>query len=65
MGCRKAGTGGVDVSDYVIASSNHSGGVNVLMGDGSVRFIKDSISWQIWWALGTKDGGEVVSSDSY
>jgi prepilin-type processing-associated H-X9-DG protein len=64
-GACKAGTGGVDVADYIIASSNHSGGVNAMMGDGSVRFIKDSISWTIWWSLGTKDGGEVVSADSY
>ncbi len=47
------------------ASSNHPGGVNVAMGDGSVRFIKDSVSFQTWWALGTRNGGEVVSSDQY
>jgi hypothetical protein len=35
------------------------------MGDGSVRFVKDSISRVTWWSLGTKDGGETVSSDSY
>jgi prepilin-type processing-associated H-X9-DG protein len=46
-------------------SSHHSGGVNVLMADGSVKFIKDSISAATWWALGSKDGGEVISSDSY
>jgi hypothetical protein len=33
--------------------------------DGSVRFIKDTVSIQTFWALGTKSGGEVVSSDSY
>ena len=47
------------------ANSNHPGGVNVLMGDGSVRFIKDSINQQTWLALGTRAGGEVISSDSY
>ena len=45
--------------------SNHSGGVNVAFADGSVRFIKDSISLPTWIALGTKAGGEVVSADSY
>jgi prepilin-type N-terminal cleavage/methylation domain-containing protein/prepilin-type processing-associated H-X9-DG protein len=52
-------------SEYVTASSKHPGGVNTLMGDGSVRFIKDSVSQQTWWALGTRANGEVISSDSY
>jgi len=39
--------------------------VNVLLADGSVRFIKDSIAQQSWWSLGTKSGGEVISADSY
>ncbi len=47
------------------ASSNHSGGVNVLMLDGSVKFIKDSVSPNTWWAIATKDWGEVVSADSF
>ena len=50
---------------YQNANSNHSGGVNVLFCDGSVKFIKNSISWPTWWALGTSFNGEVVSSDSY
>ncbi len=47
------------------ASSNHPGGVNACMTDGSVKFIKNSISRMTWWALGTRGGGEVLSSDSY
>ncbi len=43
------------------ASSRHPGGVNVLMGDGSVRFIKDGISVPTWRALGTVAGGEIVN----
>jgi hypothetical protein len=35
------------------------------MADGSVHFIKDSVSRLTWWALGTRNGGEVISSDSY
>lgn len=46
-------------------SSNHPGGVNICFGDGSVRFVKDSVGLQTWWALGTRAGAEVVSSDSY
>jgi prepilin-type N-terminal cleavage/methylation domain-containing protein/prepilin-type processing-associated H-X9-DG protein len=47
------------------ASSNHPGGVNVGFGDGSVHFVKNSISMTVWWALGSINGGEVISSDSY
>jgi prepilin-type processing-associated H-X9-DG protein len=47
------------------AGSSHSGGVNVLLADGSVRFVKDSIDQATWWALGTRANGEVVSSDGY
>ena len=52
-------------SEFVTANSNHPGGVNVLMGDGSVRFVKDSINQSTWWAMGTRAGGEVISADSY
>ncbi len=46
-------------------SSQHPGGVNTLLGDGSVRFIKNGISLATWRALGTRNGGEVLSADSY
>jgi prepilin-type processing-associated H-X9-DG protein len=46
-------------------SSLHPGGANVLMGDGSVRFVKDSVSLPTWRALGTRSGGEVLSADSF
>ncbi len=46
-------------------TSNHPGGVNVAFADGSVKYIKDSISPQTWWSLGTRGGGEVISADQY
>jgi len=46
-------------------ASFHSGGCNVLMGDGSVRFIKDSINVVTLRGLVSLNGGEVISSDSY
>ena len=46
-------------------SSFHSGGANVLMADGSVRFLKDSTNMATVWALGSRAQGEVVSADSY
>ncbi|MEO6811752.1 MAG: DUF1559 domain-containing protein [Isosphaeraceae bacterium] len=47
------------------ARGRHPGGVNVTMGDGSVRFIKNTINFSIWRALSTTQGGEVISSDAY
>ena len=41
------------------------GGVNEAFADGSVHFIKSSVNLQAWWGLGTRSGGEVVSSDQY
>jgi hypothetical protein len=49
----------------VTARSYHPGGVNCLCCDASVRFIKNSINWVTWRALGTIASGEVVSSDSF
>jgi prepilin-type N-terminal cleavage/methylation domain-containing protein/prepilin-type processing-associated H-X9-DG protein len=46
-------------------TSNHPGGVNICFSDGHVQFIKDSISLQTWWALGSRNLGEVISSDQY
>ena len=47
------------------ANSYHPGGVNVAFCDGSVRFVKDSVALATWRALGSRNGGEVISSDSY
>jgi prepilin-type N-terminal cleavage/methylation domain-containing protein/prepilin-type processing-associated H-X9-DG protein len=46
------------------ASSRHAGGVNVMFLDGSVKFVKSTVSPQTWWAVGSKAGNEVVSADS-
>ncbi|WP_165068465.1 DUF1559 family PulG-like putative transporter [Paludisphaera rhizosphaerae] len=53
-----------DFSNLFVNSSNHSGGINVGLADGSVRFIKDSISPTTWMSIGTVNSGEVISSDS-
>ncbi len=63
--CAGCGLGSVDHSDIVNASSLHPGGANFVMCDGSVRFIKESLNMKTYWALGTKDIGETISSDSY
>jgi prepilin-type N-terminal cleavage/methylation domain-containing protein/prepilin-type processing-associated H-X9-DG protein len=48
-----------------VMSSKHPGGVNLGMGDGSVRFIKDTINPYTWYALQTIQQGEILSSDTY
>lgn len=46
------------------ANSRHPGGVNVLMVDGSTRFLKSSVDVGAWRALGSRNGGEIISADS-
>jgi prepilin-type processing-associated H-X9-DG protein len=46
-------------------TSYHPGGANVLMADGSVRFLKNSTNIQTVWSLGSRAGGEIVSADAY
>jgi prepilin-type N-terminal cleavage/methylation domain-containing protein/prepilin-type processing-associated H-X9-DG protein len=45
------------------ARSRHTGGVNLLLGDGSVHFVSQSVSLTTWRALATRAGGEVLGSD--
>jgi prepilin-type N-terminal cleavage/methylation domain-containing protein/prepilin-type processing-associated H-X9-DG protein len=47
------------------ARSYHPGGINAAFADGSVHFFKNSINAKVWFALGTRAGGEVISADSY
>jgi prepilin-type N-terminal cleavage/methylation domain-containing protein len=70
------GPTGEGSNHFASATSNHTGGVNCGLGDGSVHFISDSVNcgatssapvtvgaspYGIWGALGTRDGGEVVA----
>jgi prepilin-type N-terminal cleavage/methylation domain-containing protein/prepilin-type processing-associated H-X9-DG protein len=65
--CRDGCSGNCDMdeSEFANAGSYHSGGANVLMGDGSVRFVKSGIAMQVWWALGTRADGEALSQDAF
>src|SRR5262249_4082670 len=56
--CRFTGGGYPNDATFANVSSFHSGGVNVLMADGSVRFVKDSINQSTWWSMGTRANGE-------
>jgi prepilin-type N-terminal cleavage/methylation domain-containing protein/prepilin-type processing-associated H-X9-DG protein len=50
------------VEDYW---SRHPGGVNFLFGDGSVRFLKDGITPEVFRTLATRAGGEATSANTY
>jgi prepilin-type N-terminal cleavage/methylation domain-containing protein/prepilin-type processing-associated H-X9-DG protein len=52
-------------NDIITATSAHPGGVNVCFIDGSVHFIKETIAYNTWWALGSRNLGEVIGSDAY
>jgi prepilin-type N-terminal cleavage/methylation domain-containing protein/prepilin-type processing-associated H-X9-DG protein len=49
----------------VTARSLHPGGVNSLFCDGHVAFMKNSVSVPVWQALGSRNGSEVISADSF
>jgi prepilin-type N-terminal cleavage/methylation domain-containing protein/prepilin-type processing-associated H-X9-DG protein len=49
-------------SQYSAARSRHTGGVNIALCDGSIRFVRNSIDIATWAGMGTMNGGEVVSN---
>lgn len=48
--------------NLMAAGSNHPGSVNVALADGSVRNVSETVLPDVWWALGTRNGGEAVSN---
>jgi prepilin-type processing-associated H-X9-DG protein len=62
FGCYQCGA---DDGQYNNSTSNHPGGVNAAMADGSARFFKSTIQMPTWWALGTRANGEAISADQY
>jgi prepilin-type N-terminal cleavage/methylation domain-containing protein/prepilin-type processing-associated H-X9-DG protein len=63
-GCATGTTYGFGATDSFIGpGSFHPGGANLLLMDGSVRFVKDGIALNVWNALGSRAGGEVISAD--
>ncbi|SIO36137.1 prepilin-type N-terminal cleavage/methylation domain-containing protein/prepilin-type processing-associated H-X9-DG domain-containing protein [Singulisphaera sp. GP187] len=59
------GTGSNTDHTIVGASSYHSGGVNCAMLDGSVKFVKSTVNKDVWRALATRAGGEIISADAF
>jgi prepilin-type N-terminal cleavage/methylation domain-containing protein len=57
--CTNSGSGNA----HKAARSKHTGGVNAAMGDGSIRFVRNSIQPATWRAMGTMNGGEVIQDN--
>jgi prepilin-type N-terminal cleavage/methylation domain-containing protein/prepilin-type processing-associated H-X9-DG protein len=55
--------GATSQCDFTLASSPHTGGINVALADGSVRFVGLGLSLTTWRAASTPAGGEVLGSD--
>ena len=47
------------------ANSNHPNGVNLLLCDGAVRFVNNSINIQTWRRIGSRDGNEQISASDF
>ncbi len=59
------GSDDYDGNTVVSATSRHPGGVNLMMADGSIYFVKNSVNPAVWKALGTIAGGETISASAY
>jgi prepilin-type N-terminal cleavage/methylation domain-containing protein/prepilin-type processing-associated H-X9-DG protein len=63
--CSTNGANTVENPGMMNMSSFHPGGANALMVDGSVRFLKDSTSMTVIWALGSRAQGEIIDASSF
>ncbi|OWK45426.1 DUF1559 domain-containing protein [Fimbriiglobus ruber] len=60
-----AGTSTTWAGEIYTARSYHTGGVNIGLVDGSVRFVSDSVALANWQALGSINGGEVIDGSAF
>ena len=63
--CSGADPKGNENWEYIGARSHHPGGINTLLGDGSVRFIKETINPATWVSVHTIRNGEVIDAQAY
>lgn len=50
----------MDEGDFVVTpSSQHAGGINMTMADGSTQFVSDTVDQHVWWAMGSRDDGRI------
>ena len=66
-GAGAAGAASEDSPSLIVGgfSSKHAGGINCAFGDGSVRFVKDSINPKVFEFLGNRADGELISDEQY
>jgi prepilin-type N-terminal cleavage/methylation domain-containing protein len=64
-GCLYDVNGIINGNGAIPASSRHPGVVNLLLADGSTRAIKSTVAPCVWWALGTRAGGELIEASDY
>jgi prepilin-type N-terminal cleavage/methylation domain-containing protein/prepilin-type processing-associated H-X9-DG protein len=55
-------SGTSDGDALITPNSRHRGGVNLLMGDGHVGFVGNEVDMNLWWAAGSRNGGEPYGS---
>jgi hypothetical protein len=55
----------LDIHSYVGSRSRHPGGINAILGDGSVRFVKEAVTPAVWVGVHTICGGEVIDAGSF
>jgi len=64
--CRKGCAGCAPEPDvFSTVRARHRGGVNVCMADGTVKFVKDTVDKNIWWAAGSRNGNEPVDTSNF
>jgi prepilin-type N-terminal cleavage/methylation domain-containing protein/prepilin-type processing-associated H-X9-DG protein len=65
VGSTQTTTIGNQLGSLIGPGSFHPGGVNMLLLDGSVKFLKNSVGAQAYYGLATAAGGEVISADAF
>jgi prepilin-type N-terminal cleavage/methylation domain-containing protein/prepilin-type processing-associated H-X9-DG protein len=63
--CSTNGGGTIESVGMYTLSSFHTGGANILMLDGAVKFLKESASNQTVWSIGSMNQGEIIDANSF
>jgi hypothetical protein len=55
----------LDIHSYVGSRSHHPRGINAMLGDGAVRFVKETIDPLVWVGVHSIRGGEAIDSGAF